>query len=456
MEKPCVEETLRQWLERFLPDGTDRGIVVAVSGGADSMTLLHALVALREEMRLSLVAAHVHHGLRGKQADADETFVHAQCEALCVPLAVLHADVAKEARRGEGIEAAGRRIRYDYFRRLAQEYAYPFIATAHTADDNLETVLLHLTRGSSLHGLCGIPPIDGIRIRPLLSCTRAQIEAYCAEKHIPYVTDATNADITYSRNRVRTLVVPQLRAINPQVTAACDRLTIGLREEDAFLEDLAAEWQKRARVATDRFAVSVLRDAPPVLQRRALCRILRDCGADAEACHIALLEAALKDGGSVDLPGDVRAAVVGETLRVYRLSACQKTAYFEMPLCVGSTYEIAGETYSATCVSRENFEETRKIHKNVLKFALDYDKICSDILIRQRKAGDAFHPVNGVGKTLKKYFNENRVDVWERGRIPLLCDRDGVVLVTGYSCDERVKMTADTKRVLLFYRADNY
>lgn len=456
MEKPYVETALRQWMERFLPVQRAFGIVVAVSGGADSMTLLHALAALREEKALSLLAAHVHHGLRGEQADADEAFVREQCEAMNIPLEVLHTDVAGKALRGEGIEAAGRRIRYDYFRCLAQQNGCSFIATAHTADDNLETVLLHLTRGSSLHGLCGIPPIDGMLIRPLLSCTRAQIEAYCAAHRLSYVTDATNADVSYSRNRVRALVVPQLRSINPGVVAACDRLTAGLREEDAFLDELAGEWQARARLSADRYAVHTLLAAPPVLLRRALCRILRDGGADAEMRHIHLLETALRDGGSVDIAGGVRVAVTGDTLRVCRLSACQKTVYFEMPLCVGSTYEIAGETYSASLVTRENFEETRKIHKNVLNYALDYDKISSDLMIRQRKAGDAFHPVNGVGKTLKKYFNENRVDVWQRERIPLLCDCDGVVLITGYSCDERVKIDAATKRVLLFYRAESY
>ena len=280
MEKLCVETALRQWMERFLPVQRAFGVVVAVSGGADSMTLLHALAALREEKALSLLAAHVHHGLRGEQADADEAFVREQCEAMDVPLAVLHADVAREALRGEGIEAAGRRIRYDFFRRLAQQKGYSFIATAHTADDNLETVLLHLTRGSSLHGLCGIPPIDGMLIRPLLSCTRAQIEAYCAAHHLSYVTDATNADVSYSRNRVRALVVPQLRSINPGVVAACDRLTAGLREEDAFLDGLAGEWQARARLSADRYAVHTLLAAPPVLLRRALCRLLREGGAE--------------------------------------------------------------------------------------------------------------------------------------------------------------------------------
>ena len=175
-------------------------VIAAVSGGADSMALLFLLEEIREEFSLKLSAAHIHHGLRGAEADRDEALVRDTCKRLQIPLSTLHADVALEAERtGEGIEECGRRVRYAYLESLDE---HALIATAHTLDDQLETFLMHFARGAGLHGLCGIPAKRGRIIRPLIDCTREEIEAYCAQRQIPYVIDSTNLSHDYVRNRV--------------------------------------------------------------------------------------------------------------------------------------------------------------------------------------------------------------------------------------------------------------
>ena len=210
--------------EKALLQVGDR-VIVALSGGADSVTLLHVLCGLRDAADLTVAAVHVHHGLRGADADADEALCRRLCEQWDVPLSVHHIDVAAEAASAhETIEQTGRRLRYACLEREADKQNAK-IATAHTASDQAETVLLHLTRGCGLHGLCGIPPRRGGVIRPLLTCSREQVEAYCAAQGLAFATDATNADVTYARNRVRHRVLPELTEINPRVGEALCRLS---------------------------------------------------------------------------------------------------------------------------------------------------------------------------------------------------------------------------------------
>ena len=199
----------------MLEDGEP--VLVALSGGADSVALLRALQALAYPVR----AFHLNHCLRGAESDRDEAFCRALCAGLGVPLTVERIDVAAARAAGEGIEAAARRIRYARLTAAAQGAK---IATAHTADDNLETMLFHLVRGTGPKGLAGIPPVRGQVIRPLLGVTRAAVEAYLHALGQDYVTDSTNADDAYTRNRIRHEVVPVLRQINPAVSGAAARL----------------------------------------------------------------------------------------------------------------------------------------------------------------------------------------------------------------------------------------
>ncbi|MBO4289626.1 MAG: tRNA lysidine(34) synthetase TilS [Lachnospiraceae bacterium] len=225
-------------------------ITVGLSGGADSVCLLLLLLELKQKYGLTLKAVHVHHGLRGAEADEDEVFVRDLCERLGVPLAVRHADVKAQAERtGCSVEEAGRKLRY---RALREEAEGGKIATAHHSDDNCETILFNILRGTGFAGLAGIPQVNGDVIRPLLHVTREQIEDYLKEKGQPYRTDATNASPAYARNRIRNELLPWLeREIN--AGAREHLLNLGKRaaEAEALIGGLAKSFYEEQAVISE-------------------------------------------------------------------------------------------------------------------------------------------------------------------------------------------------------------
>ena len=190
-------------------------VIAAYSGGADSTCLLYHLAHWCAENNVRLLAAHVNHGIRGDDADRDEAFCRETCETLGIPLAVRRENVPELARQtGRGLEETAREVRYTFFDELSAQHGGALIATAHNADDQLETVLFHLLRGSGLRGLCGIDPLrDGRFLRPLIADSGADIRRWCADNRIPYVTDATNADTDYTRNFIRHRLLPPMEEI---------------------------------------------------------------------------------------------------------------------------------------------------------------------------------------------------------------------------------------------------
>lgn len=425
------------------------GVLVALSGGADSMALLYVMLRLAVEQGWRVAAAHVHHGLRGKAADGDEAFVRRQCAALSVPLFVCHADVRQAAAEtGEGLEEAGRRIRYAYFTQICRENGYRRTATAHTASDNVETLLLHLARGCGTGGLCGIRPVFGERIRPLLDCSREEIEAYCRGRHIPYITDATNADPAFSRNRVRLEAVPALRKLNPRLEEAAARLIRAARRDEDYLEEQAAALRESARLSADVLDCAKLRAAPAALRLRVLAAL----AGGAEERHLLAAERLLEADGALTLPGGRR--LLSEDGRLWMDSgeAAVRTPYFEFPVSPGGICEICGRMYRLDCLSLDEYEKKKKIHKNLLKNSMNYAKIVGNLLVRQRLPGDRYHPVGRQGgKSLKKLCNEAGIPPEERARLPVLCDEAGILLAGDFGVDERAAPDEGTKIRLVFY-----
>ena len=212
-------------------------IVVGLSGGADSVCLLSVLNSLKAEYGFSLVAAHINHGIRGAEAQRDEESCKKLCESLDVPLEILHADIPTLSKQqGIGEEECGRIVRYDFFRSLAGERGK--IATAHNLNDNAETLLLNLVRGAGSKGACGIPPVRDNIIRPLIETDRKSIEKYCEENELQYVTDSTNLECEYSRNKIRIKVLPTLCEINQNAVGALSGFASRMREQEAFLESV--------------------------------------------------------------------------------------------------------------------------------------------------------------------------------------------------------------------------
>ena len=233
MRTPLEEKALDALQKYSLLQPGDR-IAVGVSGGADSVALLRFLAQYRAQYRWEITVCHVNHGLRGAEADRDEQFVRALAERLGLPCLVRRCDAAALAAAQHcSVEEAGRRARYSFFAEAAGESGR--IATAHTLQDSIETVLLNMIRGTGLHGLCGIPRIRGSIIRPLLDCTRAEVEQYLAALGQPYCTDSTNRADDYTRNAVRHRILPQMQALNPNFEAAMARMTPFLNNECAIM-----------------------------------------------------------------------------------------------------------------------------------------------------------------------------------------------------------------------------
>ncbi len=428
-------------------------LLIAFSGGADSMALTDVLLALREQLGIGrLAAAHLNHCLRGSESDGDEQTVRRFCAERELPLFVQRVDVAAEAARTKrGIEETARTVRYAFLRETAAREGFSKIATAHTASDNTETVLLHLARGTGLEGLCGIRPVNGPVIRPLLGCSRAEVERYCATQELTFVNDSSNADVSYARNRIRMQVTPSLRKLNPRLDESVGRMVRQLQAVSAFLHEMAEQALAEARISTGRYRCAVFRDLPEAVGSAALRMAFAESGGETlEERHTIRLLRLLEKNGSLDLPGGIRAMSSAGVLAFDREAP---TAASD-GICVlspGDSYGYCGRKYRCELVYLDKWENNQKVHKNLLKNAMDYDKICGSIRMRSRMAGDAYHPVGrGCGKTLKKLFQEAAIPAFARASIPVLVDDNGIVLVAGFGCDRRVAPDADTRRLLLF------
>ncbi len=434
--------------EQLLPSGCS--VVVGVSGGADSVALLHILLSLREELSLSqIVAVHINHGLRGEEAERDCRFVTQLCREWDVPLHVTKTDVGAIAQEQKiGIEEAGRLVRYRTFHKIADSLSSCYIATAHTASDNAETVLLHLCRGSGINGAGGIPAKRGCVVRPLIDCTRAEIETYCKVNNLLYVFDSTNQDETYARNRVRLQVIPALRKINPQTEAAICRFAAQSRQLNNFMEDMAKKAEQTAFLGEGKYNRPSLCALPDPLLLYTLRRIL----GKTEERHLHLAKKALVEGGAVQLTATKQFLVAGDVAAV--IHRPKTVPPFRYVVSFGKTYTIGTAVYRVACLSREEYEQKLKNSKMVFQNACDYDKISGVLTLRHRLPGDAYHPLGrNCGKTLKKLFNEKKVT--SRDAIPVVCDEEGIVFVAGFGCDERVKITPHTNTVLVLIKEED-
>lgn len=259
-------------------------VAVALSGGADSVSLLCALSESADLLGITLCACHLNHGLRGAESDRDEEFCKSLCQKLQIPIYTKRVDVKTLQNKHEGIENAARRARYAFFRKI-HESTGAVIATAHTASDNAETVLLNLTRGTGLRGLCGIPPRREFIIRPLLNITREDVERYLETLEQDFVTDRTNLSTDYTRNKIRLNVIPRLEEINPAFAKSVTRMCEAAREDCEFLEELA----ERALTETESgrgYDASKIHALPEAVKSRVVRKILEDGGIEPSALRI--------------------------------------------------------------------------------------------------------------------------------------------------------------------------
>lgn len=378
-------------------------VVCAVSGGTDSVALLFALYLVKEKLNIHLEAAHFNHHLRGEESDRDEAFVRELCGRYDIPL---HVASGKVTAGKKGLEAAARDARYAFLRSLDGK-----IATAHTADDNAETVLMHLVRGTGLKGLGGIPPVQGPIIRPLLTVTRQETEAFLETWCLSHVEDSSNHTDEFLRNRIRRHVMPLLKSENPRLAENLSQMALRLREDADYLSSQA----EFAVLPT----VEVLKSMHSAQRSRMLERFLKQSGVkEPEEAHIALAEALVfsdKPSARASFPGGVTIA------RSYdRLEALGDDAPLETLIlpCPG---EAAFSGLRAVCTPAERIINTADTFTVVPT---------GGMILRARQSGDAIR-LSGGTKSLKKLFIDRKIPAAERPRIPVLCDENGVLGVYG-------------------------
>lgn len=382
-------------------------VVCAVSGGADSMALLFALYLLKEKLGIRLSAAHFNHNLRGAESDGDEAFVREFCDRYDTPLFVGAGTVTAGKK---GLEAAAREARYAFLESLPGK-----IATAHTADDNAETVLLHLVRGTGLKGLGAIAPSRGKIIRPMLSITRQEVLAFLEEYHIPYREDSSNGTDQFLRNRLRHHVMPLLKEENPRLAENLSAMALRLRQDEEALADLSRTEPE----------VEVLRVMAPALRSRALERFLKESGVkEPEAAHIAQAEALVfsqKPSASARFPGGVTIS------RRYGLLVSESEASVPEPVVLTCPGRAEFGEFTVVC------EPAAEILNSDTLFTVQCD---GPITLRSRMSGDAIR-LHGGTKSLKKLFIDRKIPAAQRSRTPVIADGQGIIAVYGIGVDQR-------------------
>lgn len=451
IQRFCVSESLFESGNRVL---------VCLSGGADSVCLLRVLLELRECFSLTLYAAHVNHMLRGTDADADERFCRELCAAYGVELFVLHKDVARFAREtGQGVEAAARQVRYDYFFALQSQLDLDRIATAHNLNDNAETSLMYFLRGAGTEGLGGIRArrTDGV-VRPLLCVSRSEIEAFLEEMNQSYVTDATNRSDAYTRNRIRNSLLPQLAAdFNPNIVETIARNAALLALDAQYLNSKAAEYANML-VTADGADCLVCVEAYNRLAKAVAFRVLRLAAERAaeKGCSMQY-EAVLRcdtlfgleaQGKSVRIFGGLWARREYDVVRFYQEDgASAEFCYLIRPDEKIYVAEI-DVSVSASLISDKEYARERAQKKKNCEY-FDYNSLSGQIYIRSRKNGDAFVPFGMEGsKKLKEFLIDEKIPARLRGKIPLVVCGGAVLWVCGYRRSNLHRITGDTETIL--------
>ena len=456
LEAKCAQAIAKY---RMLSQGDS--VIVGLSGGADSCALLHYLCSLRDELSLHIIAVHVNHMIRGEEAERDAAFAELFCKKLCVAFRLYRENIpALAAEKGIGLEQCGREVRYGIFEEEAKRCGGK-IATAHTLSDSVETVLFHIIRGCAVNGLKGIPAVRANIIRPLISCERSDIEAYCTKQHIDFVTDSTNLTTDYARNKIRLQILPLMRELNPSVSDAIGRLSESAAADDGFIceyADRAAEEFLHNGRADLLFACKF-----PVASRALMKICAARLSITPEQKHIASMCESLRRGaGSVNLPGDCVFTVKNGSVNFSKKSDffkdCQKDKDWNViftPDEQTKTWEIMtpdGHKIIFRIIDKNKYNnllsQNRKNEKNVFKNCLDCDRI-TEAVFRFRKEGDIFSPVGRkCTKSLKKLFNEEKIPPAIRGQLPLLESDGKIAWISGLGVSEHFRVNESTQNVL--------
>ncbi len=433
-------------------------VIVAVSGGPDSVCLLHVLCQFREEYDLKLYGAHLNHNFRGIEAQMDAQYVSDLCEDLDVLCFTKSMDVPQYAKRhGLSSEEAGRILRYDFFEEVAQRANATKIAVAHNKNDQAETVLMRLLRGAGLQGLTAIHIKRGKIIRPLLDIDRESIEKYCKIYNLSPRIDKSNLESIYYRNKIRLELIPYLEEnYNPNVMANLVRTAEILKKDFDFIEERAKkvyadlvnnQGEQRLELPTE--GIQKLHNA---LQSRVIRLAAEQLLGRQEVLEYKHVQEVLElmqkglTGKRITLPMGLVAKINYKNICFVTGEQEDKVFHYELPIGGSLDLKEIGGTFETRVIERE---EIKEISRDKYRKYFDYDKIENELNVRNRQDGDRFYPLGLVGsKKLKDFFIDYKVDRDERDSIPLICDGDEIMWVVGLRISEKYKITDKTSRIL--------
>ncbi len=458
--KSLQEKVLKTIKKYSMLEPGDR-VLVALSGGPDSVALLHLLKDLRSHLGISLVAAHLNHGLRSEESDEDANFSKKLAKSLGIPIIVKKADVQHfKSRHRLSLEMAARELRYHFLNETARTHGADTIATGHTANDQAEEVLLNLVRGAGPTGLAGIPPVrDNLYIRPLIRCYRDELIAYLNERNIPFRLDSSNENLAFLRNRIRHEIIPLLEKINPQIIRTLSKTAEIIREEEVFLDNYAerileeiSSFDSKAKAFSIRIAemfrhhVAVQRRLVRLCIKKLVKRVW-GVGFD-RIEEILEMCSATEWHAAIELHGNLVAEKSGKFL-VIRIKHDENEIRFDITLPSTGTYRIE-RPHSAT-VSLDYLPARSIDYRNLgrLEAVMDASKVIFPLRITSFQPGDRFIPFGfGHTKKLQDFFVDEKIPRYMRTRIPILRDKEKIIWIVGYRLDDRVKVTPHTKRVL--------
>lgn len=459
-------------------------VIVGVSGGADSMCLLFVMLSLRSRLNMTVTAVHIHHGLRGAHADADEAFTKAFCQAQDIECVIFRTDIRAMAHREKLTEEeAGRKYRYMCFEQVRAQKHAACIAVAHHQDDQVETVLFNLARGSGLAGLSGIAPVRDKIIRPLLCLNRREIEALLKENHIDFCTDRTNFDTNYTRNKIRHHVLPYLtEEINSETVAHISKTAVNVRAVLEYIRQQAEEALSCVSMQNQPQALQcrLFLQYPEIIQKEMLRSWLdRHTGSlkDITEKHIeALIDLAKNQSGRrIHLPYGWIAVRSGEgmTLKYVKENAQQKALpeieISQMPceieiepgMTVTFDFLSLNKEKNEENLSAENFLNKEKldleniskenliIPENACTKWMDYDKIKGSLKIRHRQSSDVISIRDGRHKKLRRVMIDDKIPEDIRNKLWLLADDNDILCIIGGRMGEDYKVTKDTRTILI-------
>ncbi len=420
-------------------------VVVGFSGGADSVCLLHLIHTYKSEFGYNIKAIHVNHGIRGNEAERDEVFAEKFCKDFDISFEVVKVDCIEEAKRTkESVEECGRRLRYKAFNSFCSVNSK--IATAHNANDNAETVIFNMARGTTVKGLCGIPYVRDNIIRPILDCSRAEIEGYCKENNLSFVTDSTNLSVDYTRNKIRHEILPVIEEINPSFLDSFSSLSDNARYITGFVGNKADKLLTVAEKGKNIFDRQLLLNHNYAVSAEVLFKAYKNFSSRSlDNKKVKALQGLLKDGGRLQLYGNDFAEVKKDYIRFYRADIKSKTVF-----CIADDFPFSVDMNDFT-VTLEKFNNNSKIvNQNCFDNMIDYDTVVGNLVLRTRNPGDEFTFIKrNVTKSLKKLFTEENIPVELRDQLPVISDDVGVVWVQGFGVTKRCFSSKSSRNIVL-------